>query len=937
MGTNPIRALKRILAAFCGYRQDVGVKELAPGTLLGHYKIVRRLGQGGMGVVYEAVDQKLGRHVAVKLLANAADTPATRDNDPALERFWREARAASSLNHPGICIIHELDETAAPPFLVLELLEGSSLEKLYRGHAMPYPKLVAMGIQLADALDAAHRKGILHRDIKPANIFITSSGQAKLLDFGLAKLDEASVGSDASTAVIPLTDSGSAVGTVAYMSPEQARGDPLDLRSDLFSLGVVLYEMATGQHPFIGSTTAVVFDRILNHPPSPPISLNAELPAEFENILNKTLEKDRELRCQSAAELRADLKRLQRKSSSGSVATPTVPTTSPPAAFPPQIQTSQNPQESNAGGIAAPAAGRGRRATIALAVLVVLGIAGFVGWRFWPRPRPFAAVSVEQITNIGSIEKIALSADARFLAEVKNDKGQRTLWVRNTATNTETQVLGAFGHGYLGLTFSPDGNHLYFTRLSSENEMANDLSVMPVFGGTPRQLIFNVDSPVSFEPNGNRVTYIRWSPERKDEFAEIHIADKDGGNDQVLYSTAEKALAPVWSPDGRRIAWLQTEAGTTRIGLKVIEISSKRLTTVAPPAGISWMDPGVASTTLAWMPDSLHLLVLYHKQHSDRAQIGVITAPSGEFHSVTNDVNSYSELALSGNGRTLATVLTNVDSSIAFYGPDGGEPISTLPLRITPNAMAWAMEDRLLYIVRGLSMGTIERGTGSVQSFDTGEISPGDFIASCPDGHILFTGFPKGGSEPRLFRMKANGGEIAQLTSSGFARSPSCSADSQKAYYSIGNDVSVALWSVPISGGTPKQLVSPVNYVEAAVSHDGTQAALFALRQQKLCAIITDLGSGRMQAPFFLDQSLVNLTRFSPDGRAIVSDALRSGGITLLYQPLDGSTPHVLFNPAPETINDFDWSPSGKQLAVARLKSSSDVVLIIDQAGKETH
>jgi eukaryotic-like serine/threonine-protein kinase len=913
------------------------VKELAPGALLGHYKIVRTLGRGGMGVVYEAVDQKLGRHVAVKVLANAADAPATRDSDPALERFWREARAASSLNHPGICIIHELDETAAPPFLVLELLEGSSLEKLYRGHAMSYPKLVAIGIQLADALDAAHRKGILHRDIKPANIFITNSGQAKLLDFGLAKLDEARVGSDASTAAIPLTDSGSAVGTVAYMSPEQARGDPLDLRSDLFSLGVVLYEMATGQHPFSGSTTAVVFDRILNHPPPPPISLNAELPAEFENILNKTLEKDRELRCQSAAELRADLKRLQRKSSSGSVAIPTGPATSPLATSAPPIQTSQNPQASNAGNIAAPAAGQGRRLVVALAVLAVLAIAGFVGWRFWPRPRPFAAVSVEQVTNIGSIEKIALSADARFLAEVKNDKGKRTLWVRNTATNTETQVLGAFGHDYLGITFSPDGNHLYFTRLSPENEMANDLYVMAAFGGTPRQLIFNIDSGVSFEPNGNRVTYLRWLPEKKEGFAEIHIADKDGGNDQVLYTTAEKALAPVWSPDGRRIAWLQADTGTTRIKLKVIEISSKRLTTVAPPAGISWVDPGVAYTTLSWMPDNIHLLTLYYKQHSDRAQIGVITAPSGEFHSVTNDVNSYSALVLSGNGRTLATVLTNVDSNIALYGPDRGELISTLPLRITPNAIAWATEDRLLYILRGSSIGTIDRATGSVQSFDTGEITPGDFVASCTDGHILFTGFPKGGSEPRLFRMKADGGEIAQLTSSGFARSPSCSADSQKVFFSIGSDVNVSLWSVPVSGGTPKQLVSPVNFVDAAVSHDGTRAALFALCQQKLCAIITDLSSGRMQPPFFLDQTLVNLTRFSPDGRAIVSDALRSGGITLLYQPLDGSTPYVLFNPVPETINDFDWSPNGKQLAVARLKSSSDVVLITDQAGKETH
>ena len=269
-------------------------------------------------IVYEAVDQKLGRHVAIKLLPEA-----TRESSSALERFWREARAASSLNHPGICTIHELNESAQSPFIVMELLEGNSLrEKLYRGQAMPYPKLVEMGTQLADALDAAHRKGVLHRDIKPANIFVTNSGQAKLLDFGLAKLENAAgdnVTQDGNspTAVNSLTSSGSSVGTVAYMSPEQARGEALDARSDVFSLGVVLYEMATGQHPFSGTTTAVVFDKILNHAPVAPVSLNAQLPVEFENILNKTLEKDRDLRCQSAAELRADLKRLQRKSSFG--------------------------------------------------------------------------------------------------------------------------------------------------------------------------------------------------------------------------------------------------------------------------------------------------------------------------------------------------------------------------------------------------------------------------------------------------------------------------------------------------------------------------------------------------------------------------------------------------------------------------------------------
>jgi eukaryotic-like serine/threonine-protein kinase len=198
----------------------------------------------------------------------------------------------------------------------------------------------------------------------------------------------------------------------------------------------------------------------------------------------------------------------------------------------------------------------------------------------------------------------------------------------------------------------------------------------------------------------------------------------------------EEAQAPVWSPDGTRIAWLQTAAGTTGIALKVMKMSSKKLTTVSPPAGIFWVNPVDAYSTLAWLPDSRHLLALYYKQHTDRAQIGVVTVPSGEFHSATSDVYSYSQLALSGNGRNLATVLTSVDSSIALYGPDGGEPVSTLPLRVTPNAIAWSTEDRLLYIVEGLSIGTIDRVTGSVQSFDIGEITAGGFTASRPDGHI---------------------------------------------------------------------------------------------------------------------------------------------------------------------------------------------------------
>ena len=268
-----------------------------------------------MGVVYEAEDMKLGRHVALKMLSGTADHAA-------LERFWREARAASALNHPGICTLYEINESEETPFLVMELLEGQSLDRIYGGHAVPLPRLIELGVQIADALDAAHRKGILHRDIKPANIFVTNSGQPKILDFGLARFDD--LGSDDTKATglsdrHRVTTPGSTLGTIAYMSPEQARGETLDARSDVFSLGVVLYEMGTGRHPFEGTTTAIVFDKLLNYLPPAANAVNHELPPEFESIISKALEKDRDLRYQSAADLRADLRRLQRVSSAARV------------------------------------------------------------------------------------------------------------------------------------------------------------------------------------------------------------------------------------------------------------------------------------------------------------------------------------------------------------------------------------------------------------------------------------------------------------------------------------------------------------------------------------------------------------------------------------------------------------------------------------------